>query len=484
MSLHPELRVRRAQMHQQLHGLKHSVLSDTVLPLNKRQALLQSLGLTVLTLHAGTWRPLRKCEWKAWQGATTSAYQYLHKRASDGQVAHQTALALAVAADSPMPHALLYLRRLRVFTALCRLGPGVVLDNILCNYRLCGPTSWLHGILEALQWARANADDYDWITGLDAVEQHSTWDALHGVWWQIRRLFRKVEQSHKLRNKMCLDLQTMKAQQDAILQQQGWSRPECSPEVIPLEFRCLTCGYAAGSQAALGVHEHKKHGVRVAARRFARGSTCTACARMFHTRPRLILHLQYGTTRCLVHLLRRTAPLTVEESLTLDAEDVTAGQALHQKGLRSIAAQQPYFDAEDSSVSKDVEDVTLEELQSWAGFGSLPTWMVGREPAPRFSTDLSIVDAIDELSACEARWFQEAAEWIAPQDTVPRSLSESRLFFLVFFSGHRRYGDLISWIEWTCDDLVPLPIDLAIDPIWGDARKGGLWADLEVARSP
>ena len=478
MSLHPELRVRRAQMHQQLHGLKHSALSDPVLPMSKRQALLQSLGITVLTLHAGVWRPLRKCEWKAWQGATTSAYQYLHKRQCDGQVAHQTTLALAVAADSPMPHALLYLRRLRVFTALCRLGPGIVLENILCNHRLCGPTSWLHGILEALQWARANADDYDWIPELDAVEQRSPWDVLHGVWWQLRRLFRKVEQAHKLRNKMCLDLQILKAQQDDILRQQGWTRPECWPEAIPSEFRCPTCGYAAGSQAALGVHEHKKHGVRVAARRFAKGSTCVACSRTFHTRPRLVLHLQYGTTRCLIHLLRHTIPLTLDESLKLDAEDVAAGQALHQKGLRSIAAQQPFFETDDPSVTKDVEDVTAEELQQWTGFGSLPAWMIGREPEPRSSNDHSIVDAIEELSACEAKWFQEAAEWIAPTATVPRPLSESRLFSLVFFSGHRRYGDLISWIEWTCDDLVPLPIDLAIDPICGDARKGGLWADL------
>ena len=88
------------------------------------------------------------------------------------------------------------------------------------------------------------------------------------------------------------------------------------------------------------------------------------------------------------------------------------------------------------------------------------------------------MDAIEELSACEARWFREAEEWSPPQAQVPKALSESRLFFLVFFSGHRRYGDLVSWIEWTCDDLVPLPIDLAIDSVWGDARKGGLWADL------
>ena len=478
MSLHPELRIRRAQMHQHLHGIKHSALADTALPNTKRQALLHSLGLTVLTLHSGTWRPLRKCEWVAWHGATTSAYQYLHKRDPEGKVAHQTTLALAVAADAPMPHGLIFLRRLRVFTSLCRLGPGVVLDNVLCNHRLCGTTSWLSGLQDALQWARANADDYDWIPELDLIDTRGAWELLHCKWWQARQLFRKVEKAHKLRNKMCLDLQVMKSEQDEVLLTQGWSRGMQSSEPSATTLRCPTCDFQATTQAALSVHEYKKHGVRVAARRFAQGSTCVACARTFHTRPRLLLHLQYGTTRCLVHLLRHVEPLSLDESLRLDAHDVSSGQALHQKGLKTAEAQQPYFDADEDMEARDIHAVTEEELSQWACYGSLPAWMTGREPLARPQSTMVTMDAIEELSACEARWFQEAEEWSPPQAQVPKALSESRLFFLVFFSGHRRYGDLVSWIEWTCDDLVPLPIDLAIDSVWGDARKGGLWADL------
>ena len=191
LSLLPELRVRRAQMHQQLHGVKHCALADVSLPIEKRRALLQSLGLSVSTLHAGTWRPLGKGEWELWHGTTTAAYQQLHPRQRDGGVVHLTTLQLAVAADAPMPHALLYLRRLRVMVQLCRLGVGPVMDGVFCNFRHCGTTSWLHGLCEAVAWAKLNADDRDWIDLLDDIDKENTWSMLQPHWWQLKKLVKR-----------------------------------------------------------------------------------------------------------------------------------------------------------------------------------------------------------------------------------------------------------------------------------------------------
>ena len=88
----------------------------------------------------------------------------LTERGQDGTVSHKTALELSVDADSPLPHGLLYLRRLRVLTQVCRYGPGLVLDNIHCHHLHCGPLSWLSGAQEAVDWAKANADSRDWIS--------------------------------------------------------------------------------------------------------------------------------------------------------------------------------------------------------------------------------------------------------------------------------------------------------------------------------
>ena len=53
LSLHPELRIRRAQMHQQLHGLKRCALADETLPVAHRQALLAELG--TFSAYAPCW---------------------------------------------------------------------------------------------------------------------------------------------------------------------------------------------------------------------------------------------------------------------------------------------------------------------------------------------------------------------------------------------------------------------------------------------
>ena len=480
LSLHPELKIRRAQMHQQLHGLKQCALADETLPVDRRQALLQSLGFSVATLHAGTWRPLRKCEWQVWHGTTTSAYQYLHPRNKDGGVQHRSALELAVSANAPMPHALLYLRRLRVLSQLCRLGGGYVLDNVLCEHRHCGASSWLSGLQEAIAWAKCTADTYAWIPLLDVLHMDNTWEALQPLWWQVRKLVRHVERLHVQRNRMCHELQQQKAEHDALLLQQGWCGPagpvvDDQPED---EVTCEICGYKAVSQASLGVHAFKKHGVKVAARRFISDTSCPCCLRNFHTRPRALLHLQYGTTRCLVHALRHVTALSNEESDRLDHHDMMQGVALHQKGLRALTAQFPYFDAETVPHELDIEDVSSSELQAWKLFGSLPAWLSGRTTTPRIRTAPVVLDAIDELSACEQRWYDEASQWKAPPASVPKPLATNKLYFLVFFSGHRRHRDLVSWLEWSDVDVQPIPIDLAIDSFWGDARRGGLWADL------
>ena len=480
MSLHPELRIRKAQMHQQLHGLKRCALSDQALPLSQRRALLHSLGLSVLTLHSGTWRPLRKCVWAIWHGATTSAYQYLQQRKQDGTVSHKTTLELAVDADSPLPHALLYLRRLRVLTQVCRHGPGLVLDNLHCHHLHCGSRSWLSGAQEAVEWARANADSRDWISELDQLLDPAVWPTLHSRWGDLRRLFRKVERVHCYRNRMCLDLKQQKAQHDELLIQNGWTPPPMQdvPEPIDAEYVCASCGYVARSLTALGVHEHKKHGTKIVARRFAVGNKCEVCYKSFHTRPRLLLHLQYGTTRCLVHYLRHCSPMSADDADKLDKDDRTHGVALHQKGLTDAFSSLPCFAADVSAHCEDLEQVTSTELTRWSTLGSLPTWLTGQHGTRRAAMPIEMIDPIEELKALEQQWCNEASQWKAPVPTIPRALSECPLYFLVFFSGHRRYGDLVSWIEWTYEGVTPVPIDLAIDSFWGDARRGGLWADL------
>lgn len=52
LSLHPKIRTRSGQAMVQLQGLKKQVLGNGALPLQPHCEILQSLGASVLTLHA------------------------------------------------------------------------------------------------------------------------------------------------------------------------------------------------------------------------------------------------------------------------------------------------------------------------------------------------------------------------------------------------------------------------------------------------
>ena len=217
----------------------------------------------------------------------------------------------------------------------------------------------------------------------------------------------------------------------------GLPRLKMQPQRLLLwTMVCATCGYKAGSLTALGVHEHKKHGTKIVARRFASGAVCNGCHKSFHTRPRLLLHLQYGTTRCLVHCLRSCTPIPASEVDKLDLADRNQGVALHQKGLVDSSSSLPCFSAEVPPAMEDPAPATPDELVQWSALGSLPSWLTGLHGNRKEATPMEIVDPIEDLKLMEQQWCKEAVQWKAPAPSVPRALSECHLYFLVFFSGH------------------------------------------------
>lgn len=466
-SLHPELRTRGGQMAQQLKAIKRTVLANPELPIEKRRILLHALGTSVLTLHVGVWRPLQQCEWQKWHGLVRGLYQHLQGRLEDGTVPHKTIEELSFEAAGPMPLALLYLRRLRVFVQLVKALQTSMLQMILHNAEVAKDLAWVSGVQGAIAWLKMQVDDKIWIADLDALMDAEAWWRLHGRWHEVKRLVQKAQKMHLLRNQMCMDAMHHKQRHDALLKEAGWTFSGEEEHPVEQAVSCDQCGKTFQRNAALSVHQHKAHGLRVAARRVAVNGQCGACRRNYHTRPRLILLLQYGNTMCLTHLLRHGPVVSEDAANALDQQDVAKGVANHQKGVKDISASRVYFAGHEETM--EVEDPTAEEIQNWKQVGALPKWMDGREKTVRQKKAVLPVDSIEQLAKLEEQWCAQAAQWVPPQSTVVRPLAEGRLFFLVFFSGHRRDGDLIQYLEWTDALITPIPIDLAIDGTWGNA---------------
>ena len=72
---------------QNLMPLK-KLLSNEAIASNKRQMLPKSMGLSILTLHSGTWFDLTLGEYRAWQASVMKTYQALHRRTENGEVPH------------------------------------------------------------------------------------------------------------------------------------------------------------------------------------------------------------------------------------------------------------------------------------------------------------------------------------------------------------------------------------------------------------
>ena len=83
----PEIKIRAAQAIANVQSVK-AILRDEQVDIIKRRQLLQGLGMSVVTLHAGTWFHLDKGEQHAWQAAVHRLYSLLTPRGVDGSYPH------------------------------------------------------------------------------------------------------------------------------------------------------------------------------------------------------------------------------------------------------------------------------------------------------------------------------------------------------------------------------------------------------------
>lgn len=126
---------------------------------------------------------------------------------------------------------------------------------------------------------------------------------------------------------------------------------------------------------------------------------------------------------------------------------------------------------------------THEELQQWSMVGLLPPGRGGRQRTIRPRALLSSSSVQDRTTLLEEKLVQEATTWMAPSD-VPRPLVDDTKYVLIFFSGHRRWGDIAAWTSWLCCDgrVIPISVDIGIDAQYGDIYNSRLWERLIRAR--
>eukprot|EP00435_Cladocopium_sp_Y103_P009786 s1038_g2.t1 len=467
----PELRIRTAAAMAKLRPIRKLITSEK-LDLKQRRMLVKSLGLSVFSLHAGALYDLTQGEFTLWQSGIFKLYQSILPRNSDGTVQHLTLYQLADNFKSAMPMELLYVHRLRLLVHMLKVADPWMTAMILHNHAVQQESSWLHGVFQALKWARTQIGRECIPEELFQLNDPQAWQWFRPAAHELKKTIKKVEQSHLCKLKTLCALQKQADSQDEILRDMGWTHDSDQGITIEEEHEqhvCVECGAAFLQASSLAVHQQRKHGARVALRRFVTDGACRACGKWYHTRPRALRHMQLAHPKCWIWHMRRYVPMTLEEASALDEQDRKAGDRLQVKQTTE-------------DLQQAAPEPTEDELQQWSQWGLLPPGQGGREITNRKQVDMKLHHVGRETSALEQRLLQRVNGWVPNHDFVPMPLADGRKFFLILFSGHRRPGDLAEWISWLSEDVIPIPIDLAVSKEHGNVFHDHLWQRLIVAR--
>jgi len=99
------------------------------------------------------------------------------------------------------------------------------------------------------------------------------------------------------------------------------------------------CEQSFATHQRLSMHLYRKHRIRPLARLYARGTCCHACMFEFHSRARLLRHLNERAPVCLQYHKQKFPPLSEEEASVLDKEAASIKQSI--KGLVTFRVPGP-----------------------------------------------------------------------------------------------------------------------------------------------
>ena len=113
----------------------------------------------------------------------------------------------------------------------------------------------------------------------------------------------------------------------------AWARAKRLKELGSV-FTCEHCTFTATSRQQVAIHAFKAHGHQRVARQRIDTVHCPVCMQLFHTRERVICHIEEKSARCKAVVLHTFPPLPQHIVSKMDAEDAAEARQLFRKGRR------------------------------------------------------------------------------------------------------------------------------------------------------
>ena len=288
--------------------LKKAVPCNDRIPRTQRRAIIQSLALSKTNYSAGSWLPMRRSEERTWNTRVRKIFRLLVPT-KFGEAERMTDESILVLFGLLSPREMVSVATLRLCAMMAQWADEQYLAPFVDEYSMHEKT-WMSQAVKELNHL--------------SVKVRTGWDVFTDFGGAMQTL--KSPTAQKAMGKF------LAKYSKALLHQreQAWMIAQNRPkDVLSLrdgnteekEVTCRKCGKSFRSEAALGVHRYQIHGDFCEAYSFAPSSTCYICQGQYHSRERLVRHLQWGSMGCLDQLRETVEPLTKAQIVYLNLQD-------------------------------------------------------------------------------------------------------------------------------------------------------------------
>ena len=266
-SMAPEISCRAGMIRSERARLRKRILANPAASMRTRVLLAQSFVFSSGFCNASTWSILTGSQIGKLHAAVMMVYRDITGETYDAS--RRVSTDVEVLRLIACPPATLIVRRARMllFLRICAKSP-IELYRILASAEPA-PHSWLCLV----------SSDFEWLSSCDLPDPVPC--VALSDWLAFARSSYKASRRAVLR--ACDEV---KVSEDA-----SWTR-NVSHDNLSRDWICESCSCSFPTKQLLGTHMWKVHHVRRATRSHVDGTHCPACLLEFHTRDRLLRHLE------------------------------------------------------------------------------------------------------------------------------------------------------------------------------------------------
>ncbi len=320
-SMQREVTHRTAQGASAQRPLNSKIIANTKIRLDTRKYLHAAYCLSRTLYNSQTWPQLTKACTKKFSTKINLGYrrmlnmQVLHEGSST--VGDYEMLAMHDLPDSTL---MLTANRLRYAYRLLHDAPDCLIALLQEEHALSPSDSWISLHLQDLEWLRNTHTK---------LLQFAPPESDYAPWFSLMqrsskrkwvKIVKQAKDTQLLKNRVRAEAERFEIEFFRLSTSCGIRRSDLNPttSLTAKLHHCPECGISKNTYQALQAHRTLKHAYIIPARLYATDTTCPCCKVDFHTRSRVVYHMEYSRRACLKHCVQELTPLALAEAKELD----------------------------------------------------------------------------------------------------------------------------------------------------------------------